>query len=347
MIKVIDIDVKEKITNFLVYDIETNIINALRRIMISELKSHAFNEKNIIIQTNSSLLHNEIARHRLSLIPINTQNILKIQLNKKNNGKVDILNIYSNDLEIIEGKGEIYPDILLYKLKRNQEIKLTATSDENNTSVIYKSIITSFFKIIKQLSISKNVDNDIIKEIINYLKKEYNLINEVNIHREYDDKIILGLFYEIKNNSNFIKNLIKKFNLNENDLLFEELYYNNNPVYSFTIESIYLKPIEILKKTVLLFQEKLNMFLGSNIEVEEEINNNIKMYIKNETPTLLNTLSCFLRKNKEVKYANYNKQHPLDDFIILNITLENNINYIQILKETINDINNYLDDLII
>jgi DNA-directed RNA polymerase subunit L/DNA-directed RNA polymerase alpha subunit len=342
MIKIITNDIEEKITNFLVYDVDTNIINGLRRIMMSELKSHAFNEKNIIINKNTSLLHNEIIRHRLSLIPINTQDTLKVELNIKNL-ESEILNVYSHDLKII-GKGEIYPDILLYKLKKNQKIELIATSDKNNTSIIYKSIITSFFKIIKQLSISKNVDNNLIKEIKNYLKKEYNLINEKNIHNNHD-KNILGLFYEIKNKSNFIKNLNEKFNLNENDLLFEELHYNNNPVYSFTIESIYLEPIEILKKTILLFQEKFNMFLESNIEIEET-NYMIKLYIQNETPTLLNTLSFFLRKNKEVKYSNYNKKHPLDDFIVLNISLDNNLKYIEILKETINNINTYLDNLL-
>ena len=346
MIKIIDQD--EMDTNFLVYGVQTNIINALRRVMIANLKNHAFHESNTVVNKNTSILHNEIVRHRLSLIPLDTSTGIKVELNVSNES-TEILNVYSGDLKIVEGEGNFIKDIILYKLKQGEEISLTATSDLNCGKIggtIYKPIITSFFKIIKQISISNDVSKKTIESIKQYLIEEHELFEEDCIYKNKDGYSVIGLLHSVRTKSNFIKQLIQKFNLKEDDLSLDQLSYNNIPVYSFTIESIYIDPTEILKKTLLLFKEKLDLFWESDMEVEEE-EHFIKFFIQKESPTLLNTISCFLRESDKIKFAHYNKVHPLDDFIILQLSLyDKSDDYVEILKQALININKYIENIL-
>ena len=76
MIKIIEQDLEDKSTNFLMYSLKTNIVNSLRRIMLSDYENNAFNQTNINIIENTSVLHNEIMKHRISLVPLSKAQIL-------------------------------------------------------------------------------------------------------------------------------------------------------------------------------------------------------------------------------------------------------------------------------
>ena len=54
----------------LITDVNYFLINSLRRVMISELYLPGFTQDNIKINVNTSVLHQEFIKHRLSLIPI-------------------------------------------------------------------------------------------------------------------------------------------------------------------------------------------------------------------------------------------------------------------------------------
>ena len=56
MIKIIQQDIEDCTTNFLFIDIQTNIINALRRVMIANLGNHAFNENNIHVGVDAFII---------------------------------------------------------------------------------------------------------------------------------------------------------------------------------------------------------------------------------------------------------------------------------------------------
>ena len=348
MIRIIDEDIEDKTTNFLVYNIKTCVINSLRRIMMADYKNSAFDESNIIVHKNTSLLHNEIIRHRLSLVPINTKDTVKISLNIKNTEK-DILNIYSNDIKIIEGEGKIMKDILLYKLKKNQEISLDAKSDMNTSGeagIHYRPISTAYFKIVKQINISNKVSKENFKSIKKYLIEEYELFEEKNIYSKSKGYKTIGLTHTIRDKINIIKNIIEKFNLKNDELTIEHLEYNKSPVYSFNIESLFINPTEILQKSIQIFKQQLDKFLESEMEVEEE-QHFIKLFVKNGTYTISNPLSWFLKENDKIKFAHYNKLHPLDDFLIIQLSLHNNSdNYIAILQDTLEYLNNYIDNIL-
>jgi len=348
MIRIIEQDIEDKSTNFLVYDIKTCVINSLRRIMLADYENSAFNESNIIVHNNTSLLHNEIIRHRLSLVPVNTNDTLKVEMNIKNDDN-DIKNVYSDNLNIIEGEGEIAKGILLYKLKKNQEINLTATTDLNTSGkagIPYRPIVTAFFKIIKQINISNKVSNKKLKSIKEYLIEEYELFEEKNIYSKSKGYKTIGLTHTIRDKTNVIKNIIAKFNLKENDLTIEHLHYNNSPVYSFNIESLFIDPKQILKKSIQIFKQQLDNFLESEMEVEEE-QDFIKLFVKNGTYTISNPLSWFLKENQKIKFAHYNKLHPFDEFLIIQLSLHNNNDdYIAILQDTLEHMNNYINNML-
>ena len=347
MIRTISEDIEDNSTNFLIYNIKTNIVNSLRRVMMADYQNHAFHETNITILKNTGLLHNEIVRHRLSLCPINTDDVMEVELNIKNENK-EILNVYSDDLKITSGEGKIAEGVLLYKLKEGQEIELKAKSNMNTSKaggIIYRPIATSYFKIVKQLSLSTNVSNAQYLLIKEYLKEEFELFEEENIYSKNKDYNILGLTHTVRDNTHFIRDVIEKFNLTPGDFLLKKLSYNNIPVYSFNIESLFVEPTKILLNSINILKEQLDQFLESDMEVEEEPNF-IKLFIKNGTYTICNTLSCFLRENEKIKFANYNKLHPLDDFIIIQLSLHDmSDDYIELLQNSLEEINNYIENM--
>ena len=90
---------------FDIKNLDKSILNALRRIMISEVPTIAFNtnygkETDIVIEENTSSLHNEFLSHRLSLLPINIpyKNIEDYDRNKYE----FILDITNNTSKIID-----------------------------------------------------------------------------------------------------------------------------------------------------------------------------------------------------------------------------------------------------
>ena len=330
-------------TNFLIYDVETSVINSFRRIMMADYLNHGFNEKNITCEINTSSLHNEIVRHRLSLVPIHTEDGIKITIDMKNNNK-EIMNVYSDDIKIINGKGKIMKGILLFKLKENQHIKISAFSTKSTSKIDgipHRPITSSHFRIVKELFISSKVNQKSKEEIKEYFIENYELVHN-NIKNTKNNYNSLGFLYTIRDNTKVIEKIIKRFDLGEKDIYIEDMKYNNNFVYSFTIESLFIDPVIILKNTINILIKQFETFLESEMEVEED-DHFIKLFIKNGTYTIANTLSCFLRKNNEIKFAHYNKLHPLDDFLIIQISLHNkNINYIEILQNTLENINKYI-----
>jgi DNA-directed RNA polymerase subunit D len=323
MIELLNYNKEENSSVFLFYNIHTSIINSLRRIMMSEYKNSAFNEKNITIKKNTTVIHNEILRHRLSLVPINSDTIFEVELNCKNT-EDNIKEIYSDELKIVKGSGEIMKDILLYKLKKDKEIILHAMSDRQiaKKNVIYRPIVTSYFKILKEIIYENNQENKLDK---------YKLFT----NEKLQSKNSLGLTYDI--NYNKIINSIE-------NLKIQDVYYNKLPVYVFFIESIFLNPKDILDNSIKILLKKIENFLDLKIKVKEN-NEIIKLYINNSF-TLSNILSYYLKKDPRIKFAQYNKLHPLDDYIILELYLnDKSYDYIKILEKTINKIKKDLNNL--
>lgn len=145
---------KNDFLTFYIKNIDFKLANNLRRIMFKDIDTMAI--EHIFIQKNTSVMSDEILSQRLSLIPIladpddfSEEDTINFKLEVKNiskendenyknyeNNKIN-LNVHSNQLiyngnpikSKIQLNEEYYPkskyeDILILKLKSNQEIKV-------------------------------------------------------------------------------------------------------------------------------------------------------------------------------------------------------------------------------
>jgi len=142
----VEIEVLEKDdTNLrlLVKGVDVAFMNALRRIILSEVPTMAIDE--VVIIENSSVLHDEVLAHRLGLIPLKTDldaynlpeecpcksefgcNLCRVSLTLDVEANEEGRAVYSGDL--ISDNPDIVPvspNILIVKLAPDQKIRLEA-----------------------------------------------------------------------------------------------------------------------------------------------------------------------------------------------------------------------------
>ena len=128
---------------FIVKGVNVPFVNALRRIMLTEVPSMAIDE--LVIIENSSLLHDEILAHRMGLIPLKTDldsynlpeectcksefgcNLCRLALTLEVEATEDTKTVYSKDLK--SENPDITPvsdKIPIAKLAPEQKIRLEA-----------------------------------------------------------------------------------------------------------------------------------------------------------------------------------------------------------------------------
>ena len=92
------------------YGLDKSIANGIRRTLLTDIQSVAFDPDNIIIEKNTGSLHNEFLKHRISLIPLyidpKTYNYsllfeLKVEMNDDTT-----MNVYNGDFNIYPLKNE-------------------------------------------------------------------------------------------------------------------------------------------------------------------------------------------------------------------------------------------------
>jgi DNA-directed RNA polymerase subunit D len=130
-------------TRLIIRGADTPFMNALRRIMLSEVPSMAIDE--VVIIENSSVLHDEILAHRLGLIPLKTDldtynlpeecpcksefgcNLCRVALTLEAEAAENTVTVYSKDLQ--SENPDITPvsdKIQIAKLAPDQKIRLEA-----------------------------------------------------------------------------------------------------------------------------------------------------------------------------------------------------------------------------
>ncbi|MEX0568884.1 MAG: DNA-directed RNA polymerase subunit D [Candidatus Njordarchaeota archaeon] len=128
---------------FHIKGVDIHIMNALRRIILSETVTLAIHD--VYINQNTSVIPDEVIAQRLGLIPLRvdsseldlkeeaaatkpdlkrlTRMTARLRLTKKNEGE-DIMVVYSSDLKAVDKKtvSPVYGRIPIVKLGKNQEI---------------------------------------------------------------------------------------------------------------------------------------------------------------------------------------------------------------------------------
>jgi DNA-directed RNA polymerase subunit D len=143
--KIKDINQDGNIVTFNVKDIEITMLNALRRIILSEVPVMAI--ESVTYNTNTSILNDEILSHRLGLVPLKTDlkmfnNIYDCSCKGKGCGKCTLTltlkaegpgTVYSRELIPADKETTaVYETIPLAKLTASQKIDLEAIAQLGN-----------------------------------------------------------------------------------------------------------------------------------------------------------------------------------------------------------------------
>lgn len=330
MFELISYDEEDKVSEYLVYDVKTCILNSIRRLIYSEYKNYIFDPETMISTVNTSLLHNELIAHRLQMIPLNTTKDFTVSLKAINNTK-KLKNIYSDDL-MCDGDDYFQKQILLLQLKPGQEVSLEISTKEGcgKENVAFRPVSTCYFKNVKEVFVPEGTSLEDIQKYKDLLDP-YTLLERPEIQ----SKNSIGFVCDLKEPYIFKR----KNNL---ELEFKDMRYNNNPVYLFSIESFFMNPDTILKNTFEIFRENIKNFMDMDIEVDVT-GKEVSLTIPDKSPTFCNVLSWFLREDDRISYALYNKAHPLDDFILLRIILKDeSSDFVPIVKDIIEEITKYI-----
>jgi len=336
MIKTLSIDDLD--LEFITFDLDTHYINAMRRVLYSDYTGSCFNQTDIAVVENNTLMNNEILRHRLSLIPLNSEDNFTCELIKHNTTK-NTIDVFSDDIKILEGTGDIRKNILIIQLKPTEKIniKMNSTKFSGSKSTIYRPFSICYFKIIKVIYLKNNLEKNIDKCLDKY--------NIYNSDIQYFEKIDGFNIYGYTNN---LRDYINPFDkiLNEDEYIIKDAFYNGKPIYNFNIE-LFFEEKNIIQKTLQLLKSQIQFFLNKKKELIDCKNEKkIRLKIEKGTYSILNLLSKEIRNNDNIKYCVYDKEHPLDEFIFLEYiteSIENDFN--DILQSNIDNILNYIDDI--
>ena len=124
------------------YGLDKTIVNGIRRTLLTDIDTVAFNPEDIIISKNTGSLHNEFIKHRISLIPlkIDPENYyrnllfeLKIKIDDN-----PTKNVYNKDFNIYPLKSE-------YQKLIDEQHKLEFVPDDIN---IYNKLQTDFKRLL-------------------------------------------------------------------------------------------------------------------------------------------------------------------------------------------------------
>ncbi len=336
---------------FNVRDVDVSILNALRRIILSEIENVAFEfepyklqDKKVNIINNTCPLHNEIILQRLSLIPINlTPNEIidfddtkyKFVINKKNNTNkiIDVttedFDIYQNDKILSKSQSlKIFPTdkysndhILITKLKPN-------LIDNNNGDTIHIEAYPSK-NIPKKHAGYSFVSKCVYFNIVDEKKANIELKNRIKKYKQENNTV----------SNDDIDNLTKDFNNLDKARFFHKNQFDEPNFFQFDIETEYsIKPEYLLFKAFNILNDKLDNLID-NITNEkfkfQKLENSYQLYdiiIENEKHTLGNLIQAlfyniFIRKNesKQISYVGYRVEHPLEETVIIRIKLDKNI----------------------
>ena len=144
-----------------------SLINAIRRTIKRDVKTYALDK--IIIQKNTSNTINSQLAHRISLIPINTNEICDIKLDITNKS-INPIYIKTGDIEILNGDMKFNKDIILVYLEPEKTINITATTSFGSgyKNARYQPASTVAFKICENIFLNKNLVEKISE---NYMKE--------------------------------------------------------------------------------------------------------------------------------------------------------------------------------
>lgn len=407
--KMSDFDIKynliQKDKSELIFDIEGNskngldksIINSLRRNLLTYIEAISFVPQNIYINKNSTALHNEFIKDRISLIP------LYLDPETYDNDYLFELKIINRDKPIVEVTTEnfnIYSINEHAKYLIEKQKSMDFIPDDENINLKIKENPKEYFNTAEPLS--KEKKEKILRPFIHKGKKYFILITELKLNNSVVDVEEIDLYcipekgiglqharfnnisksiYTFKIDDELVKNEFNKYcklnsitgkdkKIKEKTFYIEnkERYYHRDIFlepyyYEFTIKSnhiyepskLFIDSIDILINSFDNLKdklEKINKIKDYKIATIENKKENVyKLRISDEDYNTISILQAyasryFIDSKSFVSVLGYDKYHPLETIMELNIMIiENDYEEIQQINYIIEFITNIIDKI--
>jgi DNA-directed RNA polymerase subunit L/DNA-directed RNA polymerase alpha subunit len=301
---------------FEIYDIDLAIVNAFRRIILSEIEIPGMigeNEPTVEIISSNGPLHNEILTHRIGLIPICLKenevdnyidNSITLELNV-NNTTNTMKNVTTEDIIVKRNDKEI----------DKKELR----------EIFYPNMVTNNYILITRLR-----ENE-------YLHFKGSVVKKNSKYNAAFNPVSLCTFSNIIDKSKITKDM----SILDKEREYYVNKYGDPNAFQFEIEPInkYLTPKYLINKSIEILINKINNLLSNirssnEVELLKVLENTYKFIIQNEDDTLGNVIQSFIHdkyvrnndtimENISCKYCGYICPHPLKNLLEIQITLEN------------------------
>lgn len=327
----------QKKDNFITFNIKNNegkiytsLVNAIRRTILSDIKTWCINPNETTFFDNTSVLNNEFIAHRLSLVPIrcdidvNYDSII-IECKKKNEEE-DVIGVYVDDFVVKDKKSDktidnnlIFPytRILLANLRYNQSISFECKLEEKapcekDASSAHCCVCTCVHTFV--------TDEERVAE-------------------------------ESKNMTEEEKRMYFK------ERVYETNKYNQPVLFNMNIESIgQYEQTKIVRMGIEMLKERINKLLMDirnrnervRIQLDSVYGDIYEIIVFDENDTLGNLLTQYAGLNPIMDYTGYVIRHPLRKEMLMKFKLkENNTfdNVYSIIEEGKNKIFAILDKI--
>ncbi len=317
------------VLTFTLENANVSIANALRRVLLSDIKTVVFDtdKDSINIIKNTTRFHNEILKQRLGCIPVHIKDLddisnLQIELNMNNE---------TDSLQYVTSNNFVVKDIASDKY----------LTDEQTKSIFPPNKITKEYVLFTRLR--PKISNDIPGEAIQFIAKlklgtakEDGMYNVVSTcaYGNTEDKV------EQHNQWQEIAEALEEKGLSENKIAYQrqnwytlqaKRFYIKDS-FDFKVESVgVFKNVElmnlacddIIKRLDKIKQKATNQQLKLNKKTTA-MKDSVDIIIQGEDYTIGKVIEYVLheqyyKNDSELSYVGFIKKHPHDDYSIIRI----------------------------
>ena len=335
-----NIDIKEdsprNVLKFDIHGVKMSLVNALRRIMISEVNTVAFEtsnfqESSVKIIENTSQFHNEFLLHRIGLIPINISDTANFS-ESDYTFTLDVENKTNSVLYVTAGDIKVMNNTTGQEEPTEKFFPKDPISNDNITIVRLQPNPSGISEHLKFIGSARLGNGGIDARY-----SPTSVCFYINI---IDQELANSAFETFKQNADpslSAEQVKRKFIIGESERHFSLDADGEPDKFAFTVESIgVIPPQEILGRAIDILTEKLEKF-------QAELDKKDSVYLDiDETPTSMDayditvdseshTLGFVIQEHankliddNELLFVGYMNPHPLKKTIKIRVALTNN-----------------------
>ena len=276
------------------------LLNVLRRVMLEDIPSFAFNKDNIDITKNTSVYNNDYMRNRLENLPLIDVNF-----------PLD-LEEYNGLRKYVRGR-KAFEDVI-----ENDE-KIDEKTDEK--------IFTIYTNIVNNNDTSYDITSDEIeffngeKKVKSFYKKPI-LINRLKPGEEFEFSAKVDKGIALNHSRYAVVGMCCYEMINDNEYIFKF-----EPRGQLSIS-------EILSRASKIIKYRLELIINKIQKIKFTSDNHGKIILNNEDHTFGNLIARGLQDHKSIEFAGY----KLDHLLIRDVTIEYVTNGGKTINEILNDV---------